>query len=173
MSAKHHTPFLCVGCLRLLPGRRLGHLFYGLRFDLLGNSGLNSLVFLLGDLLPDLTVGRIATKDIRVEEGDGTHDTCHGHPHDPIKSPTNRSQNQIKEESPHGVEQKAKVHGNHNTEKLELGFKTANQYTTAYGVDRQNGARKCRKAKNMKDLCAFDLLLFCVQHGITMTGGAA
>jgi len=102
-------------------------LFQGLSSNLFADPVFDTLVFFLGDLLSNLSIGWVLTENESVKEGDTGHNTCHDEPKESSERPTHRTQNHIEKESIQRVEQKAKVHGDQNTEEFELGLEAADQ----------------------------------------------
>lgn len=118
-----------------LSSRQLCH---GLLFDLLTNACLNAFIFLFGNLFANLAIGRISAKNVCINDCHNSQGNRNDAAKDASVGPRDRCQEQVKHKSPHGVEEKSKVDGDHDAKELELSFEAANQETSACGVDGEN-----------------------------------
>jgi hypothetical protein len=130
----------------------LHYLARRLFLDFFANPSFNALIFFRGNLLPHLSVGRIATQDVSVEAGNRSKGKGHDFPQNIMVTQCNRSQHHIKDEPPNRVKQKTKVKGDHNTDEFELCFEAANKETTAGRVDSQNNDTNGGKCQNFNNL---------------------
>lgn len=139
----HSKGWLKIGdAIVLFPKDVLFRVLQCLGLDLLGDPLLDFLVFFFGNLFSHLSVGWVATENESVETSNTRHDACHDKTKQSSKGVGDGSKNHIKQKSPYRVEQEAKVDGNGDTEEFELGFETADQQTTANGVNCKDKARK-------------------------------
>jgi len=67
--------------------RLLNHRANRLSLDFLTDAGFNSLVFLFGNLLTHPSIGRVATKDIGIKDGDRCKDNGDNFSKQVIKGP--------------------------------------------------------------------------------------
>jgi hypothetical protein len=120
--------------------------------DFFTNPSLNALVFFFRNLLPHLSVGGIATQHIGIENRDSRKSQGNHFSLQIIKTPCDRSEQQIKDEPRDRIEEKTKVQSDHDADEFELGFEAANEESTASRVDCQNKGTKGRKRDNFNDL---------------------
>lgn len=108
--------------------------------DFFTDTRFNPLVFLFGNLVPHLAVTRIPTQHVRIETGDHHPTNADNGSQNILEGIGNTGHQQIKEEPPRRVKEKAKIEGNHDADKLELGFQTANEEASTNCV---NGKDQC------------------------------
>lgn len=130
-----NSNFVCFLVSRRL---RLGHLLDGLLPDFFRNTGFDPFVLLFGNPFTDLSVGRVTAEDVRVETGDTGQTGRQDFSHEVVVGPRERSEDEVKDEPPHGIEQESKVDSNHDAKELELCFQATNQQTTTGCVDSQD-----------------------------------
>lgn len=123
-----------------------------LTFDFFRNSSFNTLVLLFSNLLSNATIARIATEHISIEDSNSSPNPCNDLSRNRIIRPGNWCYNHVKNKSPNWVEQKAEIYCNHDTKKLELSLKTANQHTSASGIDCQYKGRQRGQRGHKKNL---------------------
>ena len=130
----------------------LVQLIDSLPLDFFTDARFNPFVFFFGNLLTDLSVGRIPEEDVCVEDGRHRQRNGDNLSKEIAISPRHGRHEEVVQKAPKGIKQKPKVDCNHDTKEFELRLQATDEQSTAGGVDRQDPGGYSRDPCHHPDL---------------------